>query len=121
MDVERIGAIVQIAVIAAATAFMALVGCLWIALRRVEQRLGTALARLAALACPRCGAVVGAKAAADARAQHDERASRFRESARGNLVRLRIDGSWRFARASCDVELKFDPAAARDALEASEG
>jgi hypothetical protein len=89
-------------------------------LARTERLLASAPERLASLACPRCGAVVGPETAAEVHARRKEQLRHLREHARGNLLRLRIDPFWRFPCPACGVELKFAPSTERDPLTASE-
>jgi hypothetical protein len=71
----------------------------------------TALERLAGMACPSCGAPVGAATASAARTDQQERARRAHEHAGENnwMLRRRVDTSWRFDCPACGAALAFDP------------
>jgi predicted RNA-binding Zn-ribbon protein involved in translation (DUF1610 family) len=114
------GAILIVGAVLVALAFCGALAAWSNFLAPVERLRQSAPERLASLACPRCGAVVGVEAAAEARARREEHLQRLREEARNSLVRLRIDPFWRFPCPACGAELRFDPTTERDPLAASE-
>jgi hypothetical protein len=87
-------------------------------LMQTERRVRTAVPRLAALACPRCGVAIGAKAAAVIAAARTAAVREIVGDAQARSVRRRIDPRWRLPCPACGAKLQFDPAAARDSLTA---
>jgi len=73
-----------------------------------QRTMRRAVPRLAALACPKCGVVVGGEAAARIAERRAEEIGRFHAEARERGVILRIDSRWRFDCPACGVALTFD-------------
>lgn len=66
-------------------------------------------ARLAAMACPRCGAVIGLDAATRIAMQRAEELQRRHQDARDRGFILRIAPYWWFNCPACGTALMFDP------------
>jgi predicted RNA-binding Zn-ribbon protein involved in translation (DUF1610 family) len=102
-----------------AAVFAVLVAGLVALLYRTERLVRTAGLRLAAISCPRCGAVMGPDAAAAEVATREALLRKLRESAGGRMVMFRIP-DWRFVCAACGAALVFDPGTSRNPLTLAE-
>ena len=87
-------------------------------LYRTEQLVRTAVPRLAALLCPRCGGAIGPGSASAVAASRAEEMRKLREHAGSMLLRRRVDPHWRFRCVACGAALRFDPGAPRSPLTA---
>ena len=81
-----------------------------------QRMMRRAVPTLAALACPKCGGVVGGEAAARIAERRAEEIRRFHAEARERGAMVRIDPRWRFDCPSCGAALTWDPGARKAPL-----